>query len=232
MPNPPFIPRAPAARLKLEAAEQVLAGLSGEIALLSLGASEGAPGAEKALGAHRTKMESAERAVRELTAAAALAEKLDAQAAAAARAKIRADQLDRFAAQATARDKIVAEMFACLDQLAAANARYVAATSALVAAVPAGASLPVMVMGNVGELGSHYGDLAVLLGAEAFRLTATHRGRLPFAKAPGLLHNNPRLVPPAADSFRACTHQVLKLVREQIAERDAADAAKLGEKAA
>jgi hypothetical protein len=89
-----------------------------------------------------------------------------------------------------------------------------------------------MAMGNLGELGSHYGNLSGLLGAEAFRLTLTHRGRLPFAAAPGLMHKDPRGVPPGADTFRACTAEVVKLVKEQLAKLDAAEAARIGEKAA
>jgi hypothetical protein len=54
-------PRAPAARAKLEQADKVLAELSADVALLALGSAEGAPGAEKALAAHRTKIEAAER---------------------------------------------------------------------------------------------------------------------------------------------------------------------------
>ena len=69
-----ILARAPAAREKLNSAEAVHAELETAVGTLALEASEGIAGAEKALAAHRSKIEIAERQVSEMRRAVALAE--------------------------------------------------------------------------------------------------------------------------------------------------------------
>src|SRR5258708_35898941 len=107
-PNPS--PRAPAAREKLAAAEAGLAGLEADVGVLALDASEGKAGAEKALAAHRGKIETAERQVSELRRAVALAEKLDLQTAVTAAMRMRTDQLAEFKKDMTGREKSMARV--------------------------------------------------------------------------------------------------------------------------
>jgi hypothetical protein len=219
-------PRAPAAREKLQQAEQLAASLTADVALLALGAAEGAPGAEKALAAHRTKIEAAERQVRELTAAVGLAERLDRQAAATGMAKIRADQLAEFKKQMADREKAMAKMLEAAATMAAAYGAYSEATLAAQIAAPIGTTIPQMSIGVNGLLGNAFGHCEILIRSELWRLApyrADGVGRfvLPFARAvTPLTPGNPNALPPGIDEMRFAHVAIITDIEKQIAALD------------
>jgi hypothetical protein len=225
-PTQPAIPRAPRARAKLEQAEKALEELSGEVALLALGAAEGAPGAEKALVAHRAKVEAAERQAGELRAAVVLAEKLDRQTTATAAATMRAEQLVEFRKQMSSRETAMATIMKLAAEMAAAYGRYSEATLAAMIAVPTGASVPMMAIGPNGLYGPAFGPCDRLITAELWRLApprADGAGRfvLPFAKPLlSLSPGNPAELPPGVDEMRAANEAILTDIEKQIATLD------------
>src|SRR5690242_5788327 len=90
--QPNQVRRAPAARERLAKAETVFAGLDADLGALALEASEGKSGADKALAAHRSKIEMAAQSVSELRRALALAERLDRKSDIAAADAMRREQ--------------------------------------------------------------------------------------------------------------------------------------------
>jgi hypothetical protein len=219
-------PRAPAARAKLEQADKVFAELSADVALLALGAAEGAPGAEKALAAHRTKIEAADRQVKELKAAVGLAERLDRQAAATGMAKIRAEQLSEFKRQMDAREKAMGKVLEAAATMAEAYGHYSEATLSAQIAAPIGTAIPPMSIGPNGLYGNAFGRCEILILSELWRLApyradGVGRSVLPFAKpltplAPG----DPAALPPGIDEMRFAHEAILTDIEKQIVALD------------
>jgi hypothetical protein len=224
--SPPPIPRAPAARDKLVAAESALAELEAEVAVLALEASEGKAGAEKNLIAHRSKIDAAERKVSEQRKAVVLAECLDRQAAANGMAKIRAEQLAEFKKQMTDREKAMAVVLAAAATMAKAYGEFSEATLAAQIAAPIGTNIPPMSIGPNGLYGNVFGRCEILIQTELWRLApprADGRGRslLPFAKPLSPLSpGDPASLPPGIDEMRHAHAAILTDIEKQIAMLD------------
>ena len=218
-------PRAPAARAKLNQAETLLAALKAEIAVLALGASEDKPGAEKALVAHRGKIEAAERNAVELRAAVALAERLDREAAATSVAQMRADQFTNFTKTMAARETAMAEVLKAVETMAAAYDRYSETSLAAQIAAPAGTSIVQMTLGKNGLYGAAFGKCERLILAELFRVAPMRangidRFVIPFAKPTSMESTNPADYPVGIDEFRAANQAIVADIARQISELD------------
>jgi hypothetical protein len=184
--------RAPAAREKLVIAEEVLAHLEVDVGAMVLEASEGKAGAEKALAAHRSKIELAERHVSEMRRAVLVAEKFDREATAAEAAAMRASQMESFKSHIAARAKSMAVVLEAAAAMAKAYGEYSEATLAAANTPPSGTSIPVKMIGVEGFAGPAFGPCDKLILAELYRLAPERCDRagrfiLPFAKAPRLM---------------------------------------------
>jgi hypothetical protein len=225
MANPSPIPRAPAVRAKLDQAEEVLADLTAALASLALEASEGKRDAEKALAAHRIKIEAAERQVSELRGALVLAERLDREAAAAAGAVMHAEQFTAFKAAMLAREKAMGAVLEAAKTMAAAYGRYSEATLAAQIAAPSGTAIPQMAIGTDGLAGPTFGPCERLILAELYRL-APERGDgagrfvLPFAKPTNVFYPDPTAIPPALSEFIKADQIIIDHIEKQIAALD------------
>ena len=218
-------PRAPAVRLKLEAAEHVLAELEQQTATLALEATEGKAGAEKALASHRAKTETAEQQVSELRRALALAERLDREAAANLGASLRREQMADFRQAMSAGDTAMAKVLAAAAEMAKAYGEYSEAALAAGIHTPTGTSVSAMAAGRNGMLGSVFGRCEQLILAELFRLApqrAAGPGRwiLPFAKSPMPFDDDHRKLAPCLDEFRAARAAVVADVENQVKALD------------
>lgn len=217
---PPAIPRAPAAREKLGRAEESLTQLEADVAVLALDASEGKAGAEKALAAHRSRIEMAERQVSEMRAAVKLAERLDREADAGAAAQMRAEQFAVFEKAAAARIDAMSEVLALIGKASAVYARYVNASAEMATALPTGTHLPPMHF--EGYSGHFLGNGEALIGREAFRL-ASPGAKPPFAKLPSLsAGDNVGAMRPGVEILREAHTAVLNSVKAQVERLDAA----------
>ena len=198
-------PRAPGARAKLEQAERIVTDLAADVAELALEASEGKAGAEKALAAHRAKIDVAERQVSELRSAVKYAERLDLQAKAAATAKIRADQFGEFKKAMAAREKAMTAMLQAAAMLATTySGKPTKQRWPSGAAEPFGTKIQ-MSVGPNGIYGSFFGKFENLILAELFRAAPQRtngvgRFTLPFAKPPSILTTDPSAFPPALEA--------------------------------
>ena len=215
-------PRAPAVREKLGRAEEVLAQLEADVAALALDASEGVAGAEKALAAHRSRIEMAERQESEMRRAVALAERLDRQANAAAGAAMRAAQMSEFTATFDEREKEMGAVLAAAAAMAKAYGRFSEATLRAAAVVPSGTSVPVMAIGPQGVYGPAFGPAGNLILAEFYRLAPERKdgvGRflLPFCKPMSeLTRLQPQAIPAGIDEFTAADKAILADIAIQI----------------
>jgi hypothetical protein len=220
----PPIPRAPAARAKLQQAEAVLAELEADVATLALEASEGKAGADKALAGHRSKIELAACSVSELRRAVHLAAKLDRKSAAGEAERMRADQFGAFLKHGKERLSAAEKMFEAAATMSSAMQAYGASTQAMVGVLPAGTSLPVMSMGRVGEFGGALSNLELLLSAEFWRLAADadvpygRRFSVPFAKQPTMANADHRAMLPAAEVFRTAHAAIISEIQAQLAK--------------
>jgi hypothetical protein len=220
MTTPPPAPRAPAARQRLLEAEDLLVELTHDVAELALEASENKPGAEKALAAHRSKIESAERRVRELTAAAQLAARLDREAAATSAHRMRGEQMVEFSRLMILREE---KMKAALEAFGAAARHLVAyarASQQAAGVVPSGARVPVMTVGLQHE--HAFGYCESLIQAEIYRhIPPPGDGeaplRLPFARHPRLGHSDPTSIRPAVDEFHDANQAIITEIEKQLA---------------
>jgi len=220
-----FAPRAPGIQIKLDQAIEALADLERRGAELVLEAAEGKAGAEKLLAAHRDRAELAQKQVSELRGALVLAERLDREAAAQQSAAVRATQLAAFAAAMAARERAMSSMLEAVGAMAAAFHTYAKATLEAQLSVPFGASLPIMNMGVLGNMGSAFGSGEALIAAELFRVAPARedgRGRwaVPFARSPSPLQNDHRKLNPGVDEFRSANDAILRSVEQQVAALD------------
>ena len=221
--GPPPIPRAPAARTKLQAAETARAELDCEVAALALEASEGKPGAAKALDAHRAKIDAAERQVTELRSAVALAEFLDREAAVEALARMRASQLTAYTKAMTARTKALTAVLEAAAVMAKSYGEYAEATQEAMTVVPSGTVVPIMGIGPNNCYGPAWGPAGLLIQSELWRLAPARvvggedigRFVIPFAKAPSFISNRDTM-PAALDEWRAADQAILEDVRRQL----------------
>jgi hypothetical protein len=231
-------PRAPAVAAKLADAKDILVELTHDLAELALEASEGKAGAEKALAAHRSKIEAAERNVAELRGAVALAERLDRQNAADGVGRMRADQLRDFRTAMAARRKAMAVVLEAAATMAKAYGEYSEATLAAAIATPAGTVAPQVAMGRTGELGPSFGPCERLLLAELWRLGPDRKdgvGRfiVPFAKAaPLMTTSNPRDLPVGIDEFRKADEVIIAEIEKQLERMNSAARATIAQEAA
>jgi hypothetical protein len=214
--------RAPAVALKLEAARGILQDLESETGQAALDASENAPGAVKRLADLRVRITNAERDVADLTKAQALASQIDREAVAAARVKMRREQLAAFKGHVVAREKF---MLTALEHAAAMAAAYTAfqfESEAMISVLPSGTSFPAMAMGENGISGNLLGSCERLLLAEMYRIGAKHdeRGRraiLPFAKPQVVaLRDEPDKIRPSAEVLKEAHAAVLREIEGQI----------------
>lgn len=212
--------RAPAARNRLEQAKLLLTELSEQTAVLALEASEGKPGAEKALAAHRSKIELAERNVSEMQRAVTLAERLDREAAATAAIGMRDEQMTAFVAHMRTRGKALAEVMATVVAMQKAYTGFCEATQAAEVAVPLGASIPLMQTWPNGVGGHSFGRQGQLILGEFWRIAPLRDGiprfALPFAKCPVVNGMNPAHLPPAIDAFREADAVIVARIEEQV----------------
>lgn len=218
-------PRAPAARAKLDQAEQVLAELEIETASFALEAAEGKSGAEKLLAGHRSKIELAERNVAELKRAVALAERLDREAGANSAAAMRREQLDAFKQPMAIRTQAMGSMLDALATFTKAYAEFAEATLAAQSSVPSGCNIPILAMGPLGAFGPVFGDAERLLAAELFRIAPSRKDgigtfRTPFARMPLATSNDHGALPPALAEFTAANSQIIADIEKQIAALD------------
>ena len=232
-------PRAPGARAKFEVAAAILADLDREVAALALEASEGKDGAAKALADHRGRIDHAQRDVTELRGAVMLAARLDREAAAAATAGMRAEQLSVFRKAMKTRDKEMATVLEAAAAMAAAYGRYSEATLDAQTAVPSGTVVPGLMVGPEGLYGPAFGPCKFLILAELYRLGPDRRdgiGRivLPFARpATESTRLDHAAIPPGLDEFKAANRVIVTEIERQVATLDAqAMAAALKEVAA
>lgn len=220
----PPIPRAPAARAKLQQAEAVLAELEADVATLALEASEGKAGADKALAGHRSKIELAACSVSELRRAVHLAEKLDRKSAAGEAERMRADQFGAFLKHGKERLSAAEDIFKAAAVMATATQRYGVATQQMVSVLPAGTSLPIMSMGRIGEFGGALSNLELLLSAEFWRLAADadvpygKRFSVPFARQPTMGNADHRTMEPAAIVFGEAHAAIISEIEAQLAK--------------
>ena len=214
--------RAPAAREKLNSADGVLAELEATVGALALEASESVAGAEKALAAHRSKIEMAERQASEMRRAVALAERLDREAVAAGAATMRAEQLSELTAAFADREKEMGAVLAAAAAMAKAYGRFSEATLRAVAVVPSGTVVPVMGIGPHGVYGPAFGPAGNLILAEFYRLAPERKdgvGRflLPFCKPMSeLTRLQPQAIPAGIDEFTAADKAILADIAIQI----------------
>ena len=218
--------RAPAARSKLHLAEETLASLMAEVASLALEASEGKGGAERALAAHRLKVEAAERQASDLRRAVELAERLDREASATAAARMRREQMVAFQASMQIREREMAAVLEAIATAAAAYGRFSEASLSAQIAAPTGTSVVPMTMGPEGLYGHAFGPCEQLILSELYRLAperADGLGRfvVPFAKpfAEAVRHN-PAAIPPGIDAMRAASQAILADIEKQISALD------------
>jgi hypothetical protein len=218
----PEAPRAPAARARLEQAQRTLAELDADVASLALEAVEGKPGAEKALTAHRGKIDGAQHLVSELRRAVDLGERLDRETAAVAAATARTEALAEFTKRMSAREKAMAKLLELGTAMAGTFAEFAELTLAAQMAAPAGTSIPQMAIGPNGMFGPAFGRCENLLLAELWRLAPQRsdgtRFVLPFAKPTNVLNLNPAKQPHGMDEFRAAHRAILANVSRQISE--------------
>lgn len=210
-------PRAPAARMLLEQAETVLAGLQADVAVLALEASEGKAGAEKGLAAQRSKIELAERQIGELRGAVRLAERLDREANAAGAAALRLEQLALFEGALGRRAAAGNEAIQALTKATKALGQFAAASRELADTLPTGAHLPVLSFGPDG--GAFLGDGSTLFAREAFRISGEAGIPKPFfARLPALTTGDDhRTMAPAVDVLKATSQHALEEIRGQVA---------------
>jgi hypothetical protein len=214
--------RTPAAREKLAAAEATLAGLEADVGSLALEASEGKAGAEKALAAHRARIDQAARNVDELRRAVGLAERLDREADAAGAAKMRAEQLGQFKLAMKAREEAMAAVLAAGSAMAAAYGEYSEATLRAQIAVPTGTAVPQMGIGPNALYGPAFGPCERLILAELYRLAPARAdgiGRfvLPFAKPISeMLRNQPDAIAPGIGELRAANQAIMQEIEAQV----------------
>lgn len=220
MSAPPKLPRAPAARTRLEAAQSALSTLVLERDALALDALEGRAGADKALASHRAKIAAAEINISELAGALKLAERLDREADAAAAAQMRAEQLAVFEKASAVRVDAMAEVLTLIGKAAEAYGRYVQASSDMATSLPTGVHLPVMHF--EGFSGHFLGNGEALIGREAFRV-AIPGARPPFARLPALsADDDVAKMRPGAEILRDAHAAVLESVKAQVERLDAA----------
>lgn len=216
-------PRAPAARAKLEQAQKVLAELAADVASLALEAVEGKSGGEKALAAHRAKIDVAERQVSELRLAVELSERLDREAAAVSAVMARSNQLADFTKRMSVREQKMAKLLELAAAMAVTFSEFCDLTLAAQMAAPAGTSIAPMTIGPNGLFGAAFGKCDGLLLAELWRLApyrpgGTARFVLPFAKPMTVLNQNPAKQPCGMDEFRAANQAILADVARQISD--------------
>ncbi|MCW2218311.1 hypothetical protein M2232_001843 [Bradyrhizobium japonicum] len=215
-------PRAPAVRLKLETAQAELAALDAEVATLTLDDAEEKPGARKALTAHRSDMQTAERRVDELKRALALAEKFDRQAAALGATAMRAEQFAVLRKTFDTRETAMADVLKAAADMAKAFGAYSEASLKAVSVVPVGATVPQMAVGPDGAYGTVFGPCELLILAELWRLApdrkdGTGRFILPFAKpVMEMTRNKPEAMPEGMAEFKAAHAALLANISEQI----------------
>ena len=218
-------PRAPAVREKLGRAEEVLAQLEADVAALALDASEGVAGAEKALAAHRSRIEMAERQESEMRRAVALAERLDREAAAGSAVAMHAEQLAAFRNHVGSREKAMKRGLEHAAEMAKAFAEFTVMTEAMVGVLPSGTAFPVMAMGENGLSGNLLSSCEKLLLAEMFRLGDASNGRrapIPFSKPQTVsMRDNPGEIPPGIEVLKAAHQAMLRDIEQQVAKLDA-----------
>lgn len=236
--NPPPIPRAPAAREKLASAETLLNALASQTGALVLEASEGGAAAEKALAAHRSKIDAAQRSVSELLQAVGFAEKQDRLASAADMARIRAAQFAEFEAAMAERKQGMAKVLAAAAAMAEAYAEYSAASLRAQIAVPSGTTVPPMMMGPEGLYGPAWGPCERLVLAEIYRLAPARQdgaGRfvVPFARPLSeTVRNNPGAIPAGLDEFTRADQVIVNDIARQIERLNGAEIAAIEQKEA
>lgn len=230
--NPPAIPRAPAARIRLEAAQTALSTLFLERDALALNSLEGKPGADKALASHRTKIEAAERDVTELNGAVNLAERLDREVDAHASIEMRGEQFALFEKAAEARVDAMAEVLAAIEKATVAYGNFVKATEQMAVALPTATALPPLHFD--GYAGHFLGNGEALIGRESFRI-AGPGPKPPFAKMPALsAGDNTAAMRPGIEILREAHTAALNSVKTQCErlDKDALDRATKLEQAA
>ncbi|HEV2156354.1 hypothetical protein [Bradyrhizobium sp.] len=214
--------RSPAVRQKLEAAEAELAALDAEVAALTLDDVEEKPGARKALTAHRSSIQAAERRVDELRRALVLAEKVDRIADVYAATAMRTEQLGEFQKAFAAREAAMEGVLKAAADMADAFGRYSEATQRAVVAVPTGCNVPQMAVGPHGAYGAIFGPCENLIVAEMWRLAPDRKdgvGRwlLPFAKpVQEMVRNKPEAMPEGMTEFKAAHAAIIATVSQQI----------------
>ena len=223
-------PRAPAIALKLEAARSNLQALEADLGQAVLEAEENAPNAAKRLGALRSQIVDAERAVTELSKAHTLATRLDRQSDAAGRAKMRGSQFQAMKAHMAQRGAAMATMVAAAETLHTAYRKYLLATEKAVGVVPIGTVLPVMNLGKDGLQGIAMGDAGRLLAGEFYRLTVPdadgRRGILPFSAPPSnAFRDDPARIEPALDVIKAADAAIIELIEQQLSRIEASELA-------
>ncbi|WP_157839464.1 hypothetical protein [Bradyrhizobium diazoefficiens] len=214
-------PRAPAVRVKLEAARAELAALDAEVAALTLDDAEDKPGARKALTVHRSSIQAAERRVDEMKRALALAEKLDRQAAAAGAVRMRDEQFTALKQQFVAREYAAEKVMKAVADLSAAYGRFSECSLNIASVMPSGTTLPTMSIGPNGIFGPALGPCGQLILAELWRIAPERRdgtGRfvLPFVK-PGLeLMKDVAKLPVGIDELRSADQAILANISQQV----------------
>lgn len=217
--------RAPAIGEKLAAATEELVKLEQRGAELVLEAAEGKAGADRLLTAHRDRAELAQKQVAELRGALVLAERLDREAAAAAAAKMRAEQLAAFKSAMSQREQAMTALLEAVASMAAAYGVYSQATLTAQTAVPFNIAVPPVSMGHNGIMGLAFGRCEALISAELWRIAPARKdgsGRwaLPFAKSPSPFLQDHHKQPSALAEFKAANEAILRSVEKQVAELD------------
>lgn len=214
--------RSPAVRQKLEAAQADLAALDAEVAALALDDIEEKPGARKALTAHRSNIQAAERRVDELKRALSLAERVDRVTAVYGATAMRTEQLAEFQKAFAARETAMEGVLKAAADMAAAFGALSEATLRAVVAVPTGCNVPQMAVGPNGAYGAIFGACENLILAELWRLAPDRKdgiGRwlLPFAKpVQEMVRNKPEAMPEGMAEFKASHAAIIATVSQQI----------------
>ncbi|MCW2219512.1 hypothetical protein M2232_003044 [Bradyrhizobium japonicum] len=213
--------RSPGVRQKLEAAQAELAALDAEVAALTLDDTEDKPGARKALTAHRSNIQAAERRVDELKRALALAEKLDRQAAATGAVRMRDEQFTALKQQFSAREKAAETVMKAVADLSAAYGKFSECSLNIASVMPSGTVLPTMSIGPNGIYGPALGPCGQLILAELWRIAPERRdgaGRyvMPFVR-PGLeLMKDVAELPAGIDELRTADQAIIANISQQV----------------
>jgi hypothetical protein len=204
---------APAVKEKLEAAEARLAGLESQSADLALDVALDASGAAERAARLDRDLVAARNNVARLRVALEKATERDVDADAAQQREIQLRQFGEFERFVALRADAMAELTAALERAARAHGKFLAATDAMVGAVPIDTTLPAGITG-AGEIGRAM--TAALVAGEMFRLSAP-LGALPGARPPSEYYRlQPEAIEPALDSVKLTNGHLLEFVRRQL----------------